>query len=380
MLIIFWICVSLIVYVYLGYPLLLGFGLFGKKRPTHREEILPSVSVVIPAHNEERVIRSKIQNVLSQDYPPEKMQILVGNDGSTDATAQIVSEFIPRGVQLVNATRAGGKSNIQNALVSMAKAEILVFTDADCFLPPNAVRIIVQNFGDRQVGLVTNCASFLNEGETPTVEGESLYWRYEAWLRNQESDRGILSMASGSLFAMRHTLWAPLNPSVGDDFALPLRVATAGWRNVLDTRVSAATVLSQNQPRSMFRTKMRIVSKDLRGLLRAPECLNPFRTGWVAVGLWSHKLLRWCIPYFLIILLISNIPLAFSSGQGFYKVSLAAQVVLYAIAILGLFIKSRRTRFPLSAISSFCLVNLAALFGTLHCFTLQSAGHWKPVR
>lgn len=379
MLILFWLCVSLILYVYVGYPVLLASGILGRKRPIRREGILPSVSIIVPAHNEERVIRSKILNLLSQEYPREKMQILVGNDGSMDATPEIISTFIPQGVQLVSTNRAGGKSNIQNALVSSATSEILVFTDADCFLPPNSLRTIVQNFADPEVGLVTNCASFINQGETPTVESESLYWRYEAWLRNQESDRRLLAMASGSLFAMRRRLWAPLDPSVGDDFALPLRVAAIGWRNILDTRVSAATVLSQNQPRSMFRTKMRIVSKDLRGLLHAAECLNPFSTGFIAVGLWSHKLLRWCIPYFLILLLISNIPLAFA-GPGFYKLALALQLIFYTVAIPGLFLGARRSLFPLSAISSFFLVNLAALFGTLHCFTLQSAGQWKPLR
>src|SRR5262249_13242610 len=151
-----------------------------------------------------------------------------------------------------------GKSLIQNALVPFAKGGILVFTDADCFLPVNALRILAQNFADPEIGLVTNCAAIQNQEETSTAEGEGLYWRYERWLRMQESERVILAMASGSFFAMRRSLWAPLDANVGDDFALPLRVAKAGYRNVLDTRVSAITVLTQNRPGSMFRMKMRI--------------------------------------------------------------------------------------------------------------------------
>jgi len=377
MFLLFWICAFVILYVYVGYPLLLASDLLGEKRPVRKGKILPKLSIIVPAHNEERCIRSKLLNLLSQDYPADKVQILVGNDGSTDRTAEIVSEYADRGVRLVNSAEARGKSVIQNALVSLANGEILVFTDADCFLPPNGLRTLVQSFVDFQVGLITNCASFLNEGETPTVDGESLYWRYEQWLRNEESERKMLAMASGSLFAMRRSLWVPLEPGVGDDFALPLRVAKDGWRNVLEPRVSATTVLSQNQPRSMFRTKMRIVSKDLRGLLRTPECLNPLQVGKVAVGLWSHKLLRWCIPYFLIGLLISNVALA---RNPLYEATLVAQGSFYLIALLGFLPAKRRNPFPLSAISSFCLVNLAALFGTLHCCTLQSAGRWKPVR
>jgi cellulose synthase/poly-beta-1,6-N-acetylglucosamine synthase-like glycosyltransferase len=379
MLILFWICAGLIVYVYVGYPLLLVCGLLGRKKSvgTTAGGIQPSLSVLIPAHNEEKAIRSKLMNLLSQSYPPEKLQIIVGDDGSSDATAQIVSEFAPRGVQLVRGSSPKGKSIIQNALVPLAKGEILVFTDADCFLPVNALRVLAQNFADPEIGLVTNCASIQNRGETSTVEGEGLYWRYERWLRMQESDRGLLAMASGSLFAMRRALWAPLNANVGDDFALPLHVAKAGYRNVLDTRVSAVTVLTQNRPASMFRMKMRIISKDLRGLLRTPACLNPFRVGRVAISLWSHKLLRWAIPYFLIGMLVSSVSLA---GIRFYALALSMQLAFYTISGVGLLLESRRIRFPLAAISSFCLVNLAALCGTLHCCTLQPAGRWKPVR
>ena len=198
MLSIFWICAFLICYVYLGYPLLLASGLFGKRRLGRRRCIQPSLSILNPARNEENVIRAKLLNLISQNYPLEKLEILVGNDGSSDRTAAVVSEFIPLGVQLVSADEPCGKSSIQNALVERAQSEILVFTDADCTLPTNAIRTMVQHFADPRVGLVTGCASFRNRGQTPIVENESLYWKYERWLREQESDRGLLAMASGS--------------------------------------------------------------------------------------------------------------------------------------------------------------------------------------
>jgi cellulose synthase/poly-beta-1,6-N-acetylglucosamine synthase-like glycosyltransferase len=377
MLLTFWICACLVLYVYVGYPLLLAGGFLGRKKPVRWNSIYPSLSVLIPAHNEEKAIRAKLVNLLSQRYPREKLQITVGDDGSTDATARMVSEFAPHGVQLVRGNRPQGKSVIQNALVPAATGEILVFTDADCFLPVDALQTIVENFADPEVGLVTNCATIQNQGETSTVEGEGLYWRYERWLRKEESDRGLLAMASGSLFAMRRALWTPLNPNVGDDFALPLHTAEAGYRNVLETRVSAMTALTQNAPGSMLRMKIRIISKDLRGLLRASACLNPFRVGRVAIGLWSHKLLRWAIPYFLIGLMVSN---CFLAGVSFYTATLFLQLAFYAIAFVGFLMESKRIRFPLAAAYSFCLVNLAALFGTLHCCTLQPAGRWKPVR
>ena len=256
-----------------------------------------------------------------------------------------------------------------------SSGSILVFTDADCLLPPDALSLITQNFADSEVALVTNCAAISNKDETAIVENEGLYWRYERWLRVEESERRLLAMASGSLFAMRRELWSELDPNVGDDFVLPLQVARAGYRNILETRTSAETRLTQNQADTMLRMKMRIISKDFRGLLQNSACLNPFAVGRVAFSLWSHKLLRWFVPYFLIALFVSNVFLAIHRP---YNIFLIAQMIFYGLSLTGVFIEIRR--FPLSAVSSFCLVNLAALLGTLHCITQRSAGQWKTVR
>jgi len=373
----FWLGLALILYVYLGYPLLLLSGLLGRRKLVPRRSILPSLSILVPAHNEQRMIRAKLQNLLSQDYPADKLEILVGDDGSTDATASIVRDSQHRGVRLFISETRRGKSAVQNQLVARAGGEILVFTDADCLLPQNALRTIVEHFAADHVALVTNCATILNKDETGIVKGEGLYWKYERWLRCEESDRGLLAMASGSLFAMRRLLWTPLDPNVGDDFVLPLRVARAGFRNVLETRVSAATQLTQNQANSMLRMKMRIISKDLYGLLSNPACLNPFQVGPVAISLWSHKLLRWAVPYFLLGLFISNV---FLARQKLYAFFLAAQLAFYLASAAGLLFRGLQCRFPLSALSSFCVVNFASFLGTLHCITSGRAGQWKTVR
>jgi hypothetical protein len=154
-------------------------------------------------------------------------------------------------------------------------------------------------------------------------------------------------------------------------------VAKAGFRNVLETRVSAATQLTQNQANSMLRMKMRIISKDLYGLLSNPACLNPFQVGPVAISLWSHKLLRWAVPYFLLGLFISNV---FLARQKLYAFFLAAQLAFYLASAAGLLFRGLQSRFPLSALSSFCVVNFASFLGTLHCITSGRAGQWKTVR
>jgi len=376
-LILFWICLILPVYVYLGYPLLLLSGLLGRCGPVRRTELCPTVSIIVPAYNEEKTIARKIRNLLALDYPRNRLQILIGNDGSSDRTAEIVRSFADQGLILIDVGARRGKSAIQNDLVTRSSGSILFFTDADSLLPRDAIRTLVQNFSDPRVGLVTSWPIFLNTNANSIVQNETFYWRYEHWLRQQESDRGLLAMASGLLFALRRQLWEPLDPTVGDDFVLPLQVALRGFRNVVDPLCSARTELTQTQPNSMFRMKMRIISKDLRGLLSHLEVLNPFRTGAIAVGLLSHKLLRWFVPYALLGLFLSNLVLF---RKSFYAFFFVAQIVFYLFAIAGVRFGRGRTRLPLSAASSFCLVNLAALFGTLHCLCGRSMGQWKTVR
>lgn len=372
----FWICFALISYVYVGYPALLASGILGRRRPVHMANLEPTISVIVPAHNEEKTIRSKLSNLLSLDFPKNNLEILVGSDGSSDQTEALVERFAESGVRLVSSKERIGKSAMQNELIARSSGAILVFTDADCLLVPNALRLLSQNFADRTIGLVTNCAVILNQDATGVVASEGIYWRYERWLRLQESERGMLAMASGSLFAVRRDLWRPLDPNVGDDFVLPLQVVRAGYRCVMETRTSAQIVM-QSESHSMISMKMRVISKDLRGLLKNSSCLNPLRTGRVAIGLWSHKLLRWAVPYFLIALVASNFLLASHSP---YEWFLAAQAIFYIGALAGMLFGTRRFRLPLSVAHSFCLVNLAALLGTLHCLSLRTTGQWKTAR
>jgi cellulose synthase/poly-beta-1,6-N-acetylglucosamine synthase-like glycosyltransferase len=373
----FWFSAAVVIYVYFGYPLLLTFRLLGGPLPWRRGNAKPLISVIVAAHNEECVIESKIKNLLSSDYPRERVEVLIGSDGSSDNTESIVRKFAADGVGLISFPQHQGKSAIQNGLVAKASGSILVFTDADCTLPVDALSCLVENFADEQVGLVSGIPRYQNDRETSVAENESIYLRYETWLRTQESDCGLLAMASGSLFAMRRSLWKPLDPNVGDDFALPLHVALMHMRTVLDSRGVAVTRLTQDQPDSMFKLKVRIVSKDLRALLASRRILNPFRYGKIAAGLWSHKLLRWYVPYFLMALFMSNI---FLCHVPFYRPVFLAQLVFYGTALIGFALRNNRLAFPVLIPMSFCIVNLASLVGTAKCLFGRKSGKWKPVR
>jgi cellulose synthase/poly-beta-1,6-N-acetylglucosamine synthase-like glycosyltransferase len=382
LLICFWVCVAIVGYVYAGYPLLLWMGVFGLRTDARREDVtaavekLPMVSVIVAAHNEEAAIAAKIRNVLGSDYPRERLELLIGSDGSSDRTEEIVRGYEGEGVGLISFPQQMGKSAIQNGLAAAACGEILVFSDADCEFEAGALRMLVRNFADEEVGLVTAAPLYLNEGETAITRNESAYLRYESWIREEESRRGMLAMASGSLFALRRRLWRPLHRGMGDDFELPLRVALAGMRNVLERGAVTVTRLSQTDAAAMFRLKVRIVSKDFRALRGYGALLNPFKYGATAAGLWSHKLLRWLAPYFLLAMLVSS---AFLAGP-FYRTIFLLQVTFCAAALLGFLWRGRALGFPWSVPASFCIVNVAALVGTWMSLTGRSAGRWTPVR
>ena len=377
---VFWVSGAAVAYVYFGYPLLLRIGLFGKRKPlTSGAPPMqpPMVTVIIAARNEESGIDAKLKNLLSSNYPRERLEILVGSDGSSDRTEELVRPLAAEGVGLISFPIHQGKSAMQNRLVAAASGSILVFTDADCLVSRSAISEVVENFRDPAIGLVTGRPIYVNRSETSVAENEGTYLQYETWLREQESARGILAVASGSFFALRRSLWKPLDAHLGDDFALPLHVAQSGFRNVLDPRVVAETHLSQSNPAAMVRLKIRIVSKDFRALLAETDLLNPFAYGGVAAALWSHKLLRWFVPYFLVAIFLST---ALLSAHPAFRVVLALQIAFYSVAIIGLLAHKRVLRAPWSVPASFCLVNFASLLGTLKCLSGRTSGRWEPKR
>ncbi len=379
---VFWVSLTAVAYVYFGYPLALRLGIFGRRialEPTAAPAEPPMVSVIIAAHNEESGIGEKLKNLLAASYPRERMEILVGSDGSSDRTEAIIRPLAAEGVGLISFPQHQGKSAMQNRLVAAASGSILIFTDADCLLAPDALSELVANFRDPAVGLVTGRPVYVNQRETAITQNESSYLGYETWLRVEESARGILAVASGSLFAVRRSLWKPLDHHLGDDFVVPLHVVKSGFRNVLEPRAIASTRLTQSNAGAMLRLKIRIVSKDFRALLREPSVLNPCRRGRtaVAVSLWSHKLLRWFVPYFLIAIFVAGILL---SAHGAYRWLTGLQVAFYALAFAGLVPRKRALRAPWSLALSFCLVNLAALIGTMKCVAGRTSGRWEPDR
>jgi cellulose synthase/poly-beta-1,6-N-acetylglucosamine synthase-like glycosyltransferase len=272
-----------------------------------------------------------------------------------------------------------GKATAQNAAVDRAKGELLLFTDAEVCLAPDAVRHLARHFDTDAVGCVVGKVQYVNGDETCVSEGETAYWRYELFLRQAESDLGILAMASGSIMAVRRALFQPLDPAVSEDFVLPITLAMRGYKTVYEPAAIARVPLFQVQPRDMLHTKARTITLDTRGLFLCRGILNPLRYPLYSWGLISHKLLRWLVPYFLFALFAVNLLLL---HHPFYRFTLVAQVVCYGLAGVG-YLWQRSGRKPplvLGIPFSFCLVNAAAAVGVARFLMGKKAGRWQPVR
>lgn len=324
------------------------------------------VSIILPVHNEERCLAAKLQNCLELEYPRELLEILVVSDQSTDATERIVEEFIVRSphIQLLRTENRAGKSNAQNLAVREANGDILFLTDANAHARPDTLKQLVSNFADPLVGLVA-ATLHLSEPTTAIDKGQGLYWRYELFLRQAESNLGILSTASGAALAMRRELFRPMEEMYGDDCILPLDVRLKGFRVVHDPRA----VVFDSMPHTIdgeLRARIRMTARNWTGTLSRPSLLNPFRFPLTSWGIISHKLLRWLTPFLLVFVFLTNTLLLL---RGQYVALWLAQALFYLAALAGWVRVRNRERAGIFAHPfSFCLANLGFLLGMIKAF------------
>lgn len=373
----FWIFSLVVFYVYFGYPLLLQIlSKLHRASPIQKADITPTVSLIISAYNEEEVIAKKIENALTLDYPKDKLEIIVASDGSTDKTNEIVRSYGDQGVKLVALETNRGKTSAQNMGLTVATGEIVVFSDATGMYNLDALRHLVSPFCDAKVGCVAGLVEYENIGVTVASTGEGVYWRYEVFLRLLENRLGNLAMVSGSILACRHSLVQPLDEAVGEDFVIPMKAAMQGFRTVYATSAISREMIAETD-RSLLKTKVRIITKDLRGLFTCRAILNPFHYPLYALGLFSHKLLRWLVPYCLVALFVAN---ALLLDHPLYQMTMALQIAFYALALAGYLLqKENKPPRILSLSFSFYLVNLAALAGVARFVMKKRSGRWEPV-
>lgn len=307
----FWTSLALIFYAYAGYPLaLLIISLFRRRRVL-RKPITPLISFIIPVHNEERRIEEKIENTLHQDYPRDKLQIIVASDCSQDKTDEIVGSYASRGILLVRLRERRGKESAQQQALQHATGEILVFSDAATILPRDAVSQMVQNFADPTVGCVSSVDRYIDADGS--ISGEGAYVRYEMFLRHLETQINTLVGLSGSFFAARREVCRNWATDLQSDFNTLLNAVRLGLRGVSDPQTVGYYKTIADE-RKEYERKIRTVLRGISVFMRSLPMLNPFRYKLFAWQLLSHKLGRWLVPFAMISAFLSNALLAQQSS------------------------------------------------------------------
>ncbi len=355
----FWISLLTIIYTYFIYPAIMYLISCFYKKPIYAKYIYPTVSIVMSVHNEEKNLENKIRNLLELDYPMARMEILIGSDGSTDATNQILtshqSNEIPIKVHIEQNRQ--GKPGMLNKLVSMAQNEILIFTDARQKLDTSAVKELVKAFADPKIGSVS--AELHLEGENnQAARGVGLYWNYEKMIRKAESRIGSMLGATGALYAVRKELFPKLPKNlILDDVYIPMHAVQKGYRAIFDKKAKIYDRFSKTAKEEFLR-KTRTLAGNFQLFLYFKWLFNPLAIiGWQFI---SHKFLRLVVPFLLTAALISSWSLR---SQNLYVLLFVLQCIFYLLAILGMFFKNRNKLFDIAYM--FCVLNSAAVIGML---------------
>ena len=375
---VFWISAAMIFYVYAGYPLLVMLVSRVSGKRVRRAVFEPTVSLIITAYNEEKAIRSKIENSLLLDYPAHKLELLVASDGSTDETERIAKEFSDQNVKLVRQEGRAGKTETQNSAVKMAKGEIIVFSDATSMYRADVLRFIVPNFADDSVGCVAGKLLYVDQGDSAVGSGAKKYWQYETLIKESESRAGSLVGVSGCLYAVRRSAYVPMYPEACSDFLIATDLMRRGLRTVYEPNAICTEATNQKLSNEM-RMRVRIIAQTIADLYRNREMLNPLRSGFYGIQLISHKLLRYAVPLFLIVTFLASTFLAV--GSMFFTVILGAQILFYLAAFVAWFLEMYGKRSKLLSIPLyFVLANIASLTGFYKFAIGERYARWEPVR
>ncbi|MBZ4421247.1 glycosyltransferase family 2 protein [Myxococcus sp. RHSTA-1-4] len=341
--VLFWCAALLLAHTYFLYPLSL-FVLDGAAQVAQNVRAMrgggggrqtargggptPSVSLVVAAYNEASCIRQKLENSLALRYPAEKFEVLIGSDGSTDGTDDLVRECPDTRVRLSPAPRAG-KTTVLNRCIPMARGDIVVLSDANTMIEPEAIERLVRHFEDPEVGAV--CGKLRLYNPTKQDYEERDYWNYESLIKMYEGRRGAVVGANGGLYAIRRTLFTALPPStIVDDFVIPLRILEKGYKVVYEEAAVAHEETTEDYDKE-FGRRARIAAGNFQSLRMVPGLLLP-TAGFPAFAFWSHKLLRWCAPALMGLALVANV---FLLDSVFYRLTLFGQALFYALAYLG---------------------------------------------
>lgn len=374
---IFWGSLLLVAYTYLGYPVVLLLIARGKDvwMPPAPEE-WPTVSVMVAAHNEEAVIKGRIENLLGVDYPRERLEIFVVSDASTDRTDAILRQYCGRGVTFMARKARAGKTAALNAACPRARGDILLFTDANGVLDAGAIKQLVRHFSVASIGCVSGAVRYFDPRNGAAQQGEGFYMRHDAWVKKLESNLGSVVGAYGGNFAFRREFFQTMDPMVPVDLEIPLQVLRRGYQVVYD---SSALSLEPASPRLgiEFARHARISARTFYSAARwVRELLNPLRP-FVLFQFASKKLLRWASPFLVLSILTTPF---FAAGAFFALLRWSVFLFLLTAGAGALFYWAGRPRRPFSLALHFLVGNAAVAWGLVTLLTGSQGPTWSVAR
>lgn len=384
MILLFWLSLFIIFYTYIGYGILLYFlvrlkrAMITPKRPVN-PGFFPSLTLVIAAYNEEKIIDEKIRNTLSLKYPGEKISYIFVTDGSTDSTPAKIRAY--PAITLMHSPERKGKINAIHRVMNTVNSEIVVFTDANTFLNQDALVLIARHYDDPQTGAVSGEKRINMTAASDATAGEGFYWKYESKLKKWDSELYSVVGAAGELFSIRRSLYQPVEEdTILDDFMISMRVAEKGYRIVYEPGAYAVEDTSENTSEELKR-KIRIAAGGIQSVIRLKRLLN-FSRPMLSFQYISHRVLRWTItPFLMILALLLNILILQFYDNNIYRLLLVLQVFFYLSALLGWIMERKHTRMKIFFIPFyFCLMNYAVFAGMLRYFSGGQSAAWEKAR
>jgi len=381
--IIFFGSLFLILHTYIFYPVSIQLlSLLFRKNYKLDENILPKISILISAYNEERVIENTLTNLCQQNYAKEKFEIIVGSDGSTDKTNDIITQFVEKhsNINFVLFEKRRGKKFVINDLVKKANGEVLVFSDSNTVYDKNAIAELAKYYTDDRVGGVSGRLELIEKSSSvATGNKEATYWKYESWIKNCEGNLGYLIGANGGIYSIKKKYFVSMPPDVPvvDDLFLSLKILEQDKDMIYCIEAIASETIAPSVKLESER-KARIIPRSFETIKQVKKLLFSKRLC-ISYNIWSHKIIRWFTPLLFSILLLSNIAISLYHEGIFYNVILFLQVVIIILGIVGYFITKLNLNIKIFQLFYYFLIsNYALLKGFYRYFTKKYKPTWDP--
>jgi cellulose synthase/poly-beta-1,6-N-acetylglucosamine synthase-like glycosyltransferase len=382
----FWICLFIIFYTYIGYGIVLFFLvklrqiIKGKRKVADDLPHLPSLTLIVAAYNEADIIDEKIQNTLSLQYPADKITFIFVTDGSSDNTPDKVLRY-PQ-IRLMHTPERSGKINAMHRAMQEVLTDIVVFTDANTFLNKEALVLIARHYADKKVGAVSGEKRVHVSDVSDATAGEGFYWKYESLLKKWDSELFSVVGAAGELFSIRRDLYQPVpSDTIVDDFMISLLIAAKGYRIVYEPDAFASEESSANTKEELKR-KIRIAAGGIQSILRLKTLMNPFKHPVLSFQFISHRVLRWTVtPFAMIVAFVLNIYIVATTGGVIYQILLAGQILLYGAALGGWAFERKEIKIKALFVPFyFCMMNYAVIAGLRRYFSGRQGATWEKAK